>query len=197
MQIKLISTRKVEHLTSFWYRGPGIELGNGLLFGKKWCEKCVGLGEGADRRRPHAQIARVLFSLCLLHFRDFPTSLAQATSYQSLMQAFSLPLHLWEEGNTTLLRMPSCGAHVMHSCARSLSEKMRNQLIFVANSGPKMGLFFCFVWLLLFVYQSLDRLCSVKFRAFCLRFVFLPFTPCACFLLFPCVQFSLFPALFT
>ena len=30
MQIKLISTRKVEHLTSFWYRGPG-ELGNGLL----------------------------------------------------------------------------------------------------------------------------------------------------------------------
>ena len=30
MQIKLISTRKVEHLSSFWYRGPG-ELGNGLL----------------------------------------------------------------------------------------------------------------------------------------------------------------------
>jgi len=30
MQIKLISTRKVVHLTSFWYRGPG-ELGNGLL----------------------------------------------------------------------------------------------------------------------------------------------------------------------
>ena len=29
MQIKLISTRKVEHLTSFWYRGPG-ELGNSL-----------------------------------------------------------------------------------------------------------------------------------------------------------------------
>ena len=30
MQIKLISTRKVKHLTSFWYRGPG-ELENGLL----------------------------------------------------------------------------------------------------------------------------------------------------------------------
>ena len=30
MQIKLISTRNVEHLTSFSYRGPG-ELGNGLL----------------------------------------------------------------------------------------------------------------------------------------------------------------------
>ena len=30
MQIKLISTKKVEHLTSFWYRGPG-ELENGLL----------------------------------------------------------------------------------------------------------------------------------------------------------------------
>ena len=30
MQIKLISTRKVEHLSSFWYRGPR-ELGNGLL----------------------------------------------------------------------------------------------------------------------------------------------------------------------
>ena len=26
MQIKLISTRKVEHLTSFWYRGPGLTL---------------------------------------------------------------------------------------------------------------------------------------------------------------------------
>ena len=30
IQIKLISTRKVEHLTSFWYRGPG-KLGNGLV----------------------------------------------------------------------------------------------------------------------------------------------------------------------
>ena len=30
MQIKLISTRMVEHLTSFWYRGPG-EHGNGLF----------------------------------------------------------------------------------------------------------------------------------------------------------------------
>ena len=30
MQIKLICTRKVEHLTSLWYRGPG-ELGNGLF----------------------------------------------------------------------------------------------------------------------------------------------------------------------
>lgn len=99
------------------------------------------------------------------------------------------------------LEMPACGGHVMHSCARNLSqEKMRNQLIFVANYGPKLGLFFCFVWLLLFVCQSLGRLYSVKFPAFCLRFVFLPFTLCACFLLFPCVaQLSLlmFPALFT
>ena len=33
MQIKLISTRKVQHLTSFWYRGlgGGGELGNGLF----------------------------------------------------------------------------------------------------------------------------------------------------------------------
>ena len=46
MQIKLLSTRKVEHLTSFWYRGPG-ELGNGLfgslhrwlsLFSSKQCK---------------------------------------------------------------------------------------------------------------------------------------------------------------
>lgn len=106
-----------------------------------------------------------------------------------------------EKGNTTLLRMPACGGHVMHSCARNLSqEKMRNQLIFVANYGPKLGLFFCFVWLLLFVCQSLGRLYSVKFPAFCLRFVFLPFALCACFLLFPCVaQVSLlmFPAFFT
>ena len=34
MQITLISTRIVEHLTSFWYRGTG-ELGNGLL---QWSE---------------------------------------------------------------------------------------------------------------------------------------------------------------
>ena len=97
--------------------------------------------------------------------------------------------------------MPACGGHVMHSCARNLSqEKMRNQLIFVANYGPKLGLFFCFVWLLLFVCQSLGRLYSVKFPSFCLRFVFLPFALCTCFLLFPCVaQVSLlmFPALFT
>lgn len=96
--------------------------------------------------------------------------------------------------------MPACGGHVMHSCARNLSqEKMRNQLIFVANYGPKLGLFFCFVWLLLFVCQSLGRLYSVKFPAFCLRFVFLPFALCACFLRFPCVaQLSLlmFPAFF-
>ena len=99
------------------------------------------------------------------------------------------------------LEMPACGGHVMHSCARNLSqEKMRNQLIFVANYRPKLGLFFCFVWLLLFVCQSLGRLYSVKFPAFCLRLVFLPFALCACFLLFPCVaQLSLlmFPALFT
>ena len=31
MQIKLISTRKVEHLTSFWYGGSG-KLGNGLSY---------------------------------------------------------------------------------------------------------------------------------------------------------------------
>ena len=31
IQIKLISTRKVEHLTSFWYRGSG-KLGNGLSY---------------------------------------------------------------------------------------------------------------------------------------------------------------------
>lgn len=37
-------------------------------FGKKWCEKCVGLGEGADRRRPLAQIAHVLFSLACYIF---------------------------------------------------------------------------------------------------------------------------------
>ena len=35
-------------------------------FGKKWCEKSVGLGEGADRRRPLSQVARVLFSLASL-----------------------------------------------------------------------------------------------------------------------------------
>ena len=31
---KIISISKVEHLTSFWYRGPG-ELGNGLLLSKQ------------------------------------------------------------------------------------------------------------------------------------------------------------------
>lgn len=96
--------------------------------------------------------------------------------------------------------LPAAVTSCTHVLAIFSQEKMRNQLIFVANYGPKLGLFFCFVWLLLFVCQSLGRLYSVKFPAFCLRFVFLPFALCACFLLFPCVaQLSLlmFPALFT
>ena len=49
-----------------------------------------------------------------------------------------------EEGNTTLLRMPACGAHLMHSCTCMVSEKMKNQLISVANYGPKMSFIFLF-----------------------------------------------------
>ena len=49
MQIKLISTRKVEHLTSFWYRGPG-ELGNGLSYPwfKCYFLLCFVFGEDYD-----------------------------------------------------------------------------------------------------------------------------------------------------
>ena len=36
-ELKIISTPKAEHLTSFWYRGPG-ELRNGLFL-IKWTEE--------------------------------------------------------------------------------------------------------------------------------------------------------------
>ena len=38
---KIISISKAEHLTSFWYRGPG-KLGNGLLSWKKFWEQSTG-----------------------------------------------------------------------------------------------------------------------------------------------------------
>ena len=92
--------------------------------------------------------ARLIFA-CLLYFRDLPRSLAQTISYQSLTKAFR-GCHIFslvtcgEERNTSLPRMPACGTHVMHSCACSLSEKMRIQLIFVANYWPKMAFIFLF-----------------------------------------------------
>ena len=84
-------------------------------------------------------------------------------------------------------------------CLQFIRENEKSTL-FCSKLLAKHGFYFSvlFDFQMLFVYQSLDRLYSVKFPAFCLRFVFLPFGLCACFLPFPYVaQVSVFPVLFT
>ena len=170
---------------------------------KKWCEKSVGLGEGADRRRPLSQVARVLFSLASLAceqalllsewnesrenarasatclgawHRLYHTSLSRRRFEGIIFSPWSLverkEIHLSEE----------CLPAALTSCTHVLAiyqRKWEFNSFLLQITGQKWVLFFCFVWLLLVVYQSLDRLYSVQFPAFCLRFVFSPFSLCS------------------
>ena len=64
MRMKIVSVSKVEHLTSFWYRGPA-ELGSGLLIHENGRARSglIGsfrtLGYGRQRRRPQSAIKRL------------------------------------------------------------------------------------------------------------------------------------------
>ena len=82
------------------FQAPGSEIVV-QSFGKKWCEKCVGLGEGADRRRPLAQIAHVLFSLaCYIFATSLGTwhRLYHSLSYAGVSRtSYFLTRHLWGE----------------------------------------------------------------------------------------------------
>lgn len=128
-------------------------------------------------------------------YRLYHTSLSRRRFQDVIFSPSSLV------GRKEIQLFQECLPAALTSCTHVLAIYQRkweiNSLLYQIT-GQKWVLFFCFVWLLLFVYQSLDRLYSVQFPAFCLRFVFLPFALRACFLLFPCVaQVSLFPALFT
>ena len=145
-----------------------------------------------------------------------PAPKSRASNFRFACYIFATSLLAWHRLRHTSLScrrflfLLTCGRKEYNSPKNAFLRRSRHALMcsqfireneksthFCSKLRAKNGLFFCFVSLLLFVYQSLDRLYSVKFPAFCLRFVFLPFAPCACFLLFPRVQFSLFPALFT
>ena len=98
---------------------------------------------------PFPRRARLIFA-CLLYFRDLPRSLAQAISYQSLTKAFR-GCHIFslvtcgEEGNTSLLRMPACGTHVMHSCAcMQFIRENENSTHFCSKLLAKNGFIFLF-----------------------------------------------------
>ena len=64
MRMKIVSVSKVEHLTSFWYRGPA-ELESGLLIHENGRARSglIGyfrtLGYGRQRRRPQSAIKRL------------------------------------------------------------------------------------------------------------------------------------------